>query len=186
MFVKNFMFILFISFLIYVNCQDSDSTESDTTVSTLSPEEQYRQFIQMYGNVCMPTPQGIDLLSSIQTDCRSLYIPSTNDTQFYCCELDFQEKKNKSASARHGCMAFLKNYIDNDRYEDIIDYIERGKQDKIEEYSVFLGKTLASQFTGFLKNKTKYKVNKLDCFSIYILTNYIFMFVLIFLLFGIF
>ena len=79
-------------------------------------------------------------------------------------------------------MAFLKNYIDNDRYEDIIDWIERGKEDKFEEYSVFLGKTAYDNFKGFIKNETKHELYKLDCFSKFISLKY---FLLVLLLFSI-
>ena len=84
----------------------------------------------------------------MQVGCQNL-LPYTNLLNLTCCEIDFQEKENSSAPRRHGCMAFLKNYIDNDRYEDIIDWIERGKEDKFEEYSVFLGKTAYDNFKGF-------------------------------------
>ena len=180
MIVKNFVLIFFISFFLFVNCQNN-TTEDSSTQAAMDPME----FINTYKGVCVPNPLGIDILSQFQPNCTSLYIPSQNDTQFHCCEIEFQEKKNKSAPVRHGCMAVLKNYVDNDRYEDMIDYIKRGKQDKIEEYSIFLGRTYAQYFQGFLKNKTKYDVYKFDCFSAYQATNLILIFVEAILLFGI-
>ncbi len=69
-------------------------------------------------------------------------------------------------------MAFLTSYIDNDRYEDIIDWIERGKEDKFEQYSVFLGKTAYDNFKGFIKNETKHELYKLDCFTKFISMKY--------------
>ena len=172
MFFKNFDIIIFISFLLFMNCQNN--TTEDNSTQAMDP----MVFISTYKDVCVPIPLGIDVLSSFQPKCNELYIPSQNDTQFHCCEIEFQEKKNKSAPIRRGCMAILQNYVDNDRYEDIIDYIKRGKQDKIEEYSIFLGRTYAQYFQGFLKNKTKYDVYKFDCFSTYNAANLILIFVL--------
>ena len=123
MIVKNFVLIFFISFFLFVNCQNN--TTEDNSTQAMDP----MTFIQTYQGVCVPIPLGIDILSQFQPNCTSLFIPSQNDTQFHCCEIEFQEKKNKSAPVRHGCMAVLKNYVDNDRYEDMIDYIKRGKQD---------------------------------------------------------
>ena len=126
-------------------------------------------------SLCYPIPIGINysLIPSIQLPigCQNL-LPYTNELNLTCCEIDFQEKENSSALRMHGCMAFLKNYIDNDRYEDIIDWIERGKGDKFENYSVFLGKTAYYNFKGFIKNEKKYTLYKLDCFMKFISLKY--------------
>ena len=68
-------------------------------------------------------------------------------------------------------MSFLANYIDNDRYEDIIDWIERGKLDNYEYYNIFLGQTVynMSHMFPLVKNETEYELFKLDCFSQFIL-----------------
>ena len=137
-------------------------------------------------SLCYPIPIGINVTQiaqyQLQLGCQNL-LPYTNLLNLTCCEIDFQEKENSSAPRRHGCMAFLKNYIDNDRYEDIIDWIERGKEDKFEQYSVFLGKTAYDNFKGFIKNETKHELYKLDCFTKFISMKY-FLFGLI-LLFSI-
>ena len=169
----------FLSFLLIINCQN---TTNQSTAPTPTPE----QIIGLYGNICVPTPIGIDVLSAVQDDCSKLQKYPTNESEFYCCRLEFQERKNKSAPLRKGCMAFLTNYVDNDRYEDIIDYIERGKMDQITQYSIFLGQSASMQFTNFIKNKTKYNVYKFDCFSSLITFKIYLMLALWFILFDIF
>ena len=74
-------------------------------------------------------------------------------------------------------MAFLGNYIDDDRYEDIIDWIERGKYDKFTEYTLFLGYSGYMNFTRYgelVKNKTKYEVFKFDCFGEFFRNKFLF------------
>ena len=182
MFVKNFL-LLFLSNILFINSQNNTTDNNSTTNQTQDPYAQQKNMIMAYKNTCFPSPIGIDILSAFQDDCTKLDKFPTNESEFYCCSLEFQEKENKSAPVRKGCMAFLTNYIDNDRYEDIIDYIERGKQDQMKTYSIFLGKTLSEQFDGFLKNRTKYKVNKFDCSFKYIVMKFFIKLVLIILLF---
>ena len=134
-------------------------------------------------SACYPIPLGLNEQLSqyqLQMGCRNL-LSFTEELDFRCCELEFQEKKNSSAPRKHGCMAFLSNHIDNDRYEDIIDWIERGKLDKFIEYTYFCGKTIHDNFVDFIKNETKYEVYKLDCFTNYIFLKY---FIFLGLLFG--
>ena len=182
-------FIFSSFFFLSINCQgngtEGNTTNPANTTNGTTPEINQTQMIMQYKDICMPTPIGIDLLSPLQPNCSKLINYPTEDAQFYCCELDFQEKKNKSAPRRRGCMAVLTNYVDNDRYEDMIDYIERGKLDQIQTYSIFLGKTAAMGFTDFIKNKTKYNVYKFDCFSGYYKTNIFMIFTLFFLLYGV-
>ena len=134
-------------------------------------------------SVCYPVPLGLDYLGEIQLQmgCQSL-LPYTNEVDLRCCELEFEKKKG-STGRRHGCMAFLTSYIDNNRYQDIIDWIERGKEDRFESYSVFLGKTAYDLFQGFIDNNTKHTLYKLDCFSRIITMKY---FLFIIFLFAIF
>ena len=106
-----------------------------------------------------------DLLSPYQPDCRALQAYPTNESKFYCCEIEFQEKKNTSAPKRRGCMSILTNYIDKDRYEDMIDYLKRGKLDLFQPYAIFLGPSAYSQFSNFIPNNTKHNVYKFDCNS---------------------
>ena len=132
-------------------------------------------------SLCYPVPLGLNYLSEyqLQMGCKSL-LPYTNEVNLRCCELEFEEKKRKTK--KHGCMAFLTNYIDNDRYLDIIDWIERGKVDRFTTYSIFLGKTAHDLFTGLITNNTESTVNKLDCFSKFISMKYFIYFVFLFLL----
>ena len=161
MFSNNFFIFIFILYFTKTSCQNVNVS------------------------LCYPIPIGVNTTQlaqyQLQVGCQNL-LPYTNLLNLTCCEIDFQEKENSSAPRRHGCMAFLKNYIDNDRYEDIIDWIERGKEDKFEEYSVFLGKTAYDNFKGFIKNETKHELYKLDCFSKFISLKY---FLLVLLLFSI-
>ena len=114
---------------------------------------------------------------------QSLILTYPEMLDLRCCELEYQQKENYSALRYYGCMSFLSNYIDNDRYEDIIDWIERGKLDKYEYYNIFLGKTIynMSHVYPLMKNETEYKVFKLDCFSqfIFIKNFIVFFFILL-------
>ena len=179
-------FILSSLVFLTINCQ-GNGTEGNATNETnaTTPSISQAEMIMQYKDICMPTPMGIDYLSPLQPNCSMLLSYPTEELKFHCCELEFQEKKNKSAPRRRGCLAVLTNYVDNDRYEDIIDYIERGKLDKIQQYSIFLGRNASMQFTNFIKNKTKYDVYKFDCLSGYYKTNIISIFFIIFLLYGV-
>ena len=134
-------------------------------------------------SLCYPIPIGINVTQiaqyQLQLGCNNL-LPYTNLLDLTCCEIDFQDKENSSAPRRHGCMAFLKNYIDNDRYEDIIDWIERGKLDQFTTYAVFMGQTLYMNFSQYplIKNESKYEVFKLDCFANFICHKFYLMFIL--------
>ena len=137
---------------------------------------------QFNASLCYPIPAGVNYptLSQYQlaVGCQNL-LSYTNEVDLRCCELEFQEKNNASAPRKHGCMAFLSNHIDNDRYEDIINWIKRGKVDKFEEYTIFLGKTAHDNFVDLIKNNTKYEVYKLDCYGKYIFAKY-------YIIFGVF
>ena len=131
---------------------------------------------------CAPVPASLYIEQfaqlQLQTGCRSLDLPYQGILDLRCCELEFKEKKNSSAPRIHGCMSFLSNYIDNDRYEDIIDWVERGKLDKFQRYTIFLGKTGYDVWRQLelIKNETEYEFYKLDCFSRKIFYNYMFLF----------
>ena len=143
-------FLIFVFFLL-LNSLKSQNNGTELT------EEQIKALIQQYKDICVPTPMAFSLLSNYQPDCRKLIPYPSNETKFYCCEIEFQEKKNTSAPKRRGCMSILSNYIDKDRYEDMIDYIKRGKLDKIQQYSIYLGQNASAQFTNIFKNITRYK-----------------------------
>ena len=74
-------------------------------------------------------------------------------------------------------MSFLSNYIDNHRYEDIVDWIKRGKIDGFQRYTIFLGKSLydAWRQLELIKNETEYEFYKLNCLSRNIFYNYLFL-----------
>ena len=169
-------FLIFVFFLL-LNSVKSQNNGTELT------EEQIKALIQQYKDICVPTPMAFSLLSNYQPDCRKLIPYPSNETKFYCCEIEFQEKKNTSAPKRRGCWAILTNYIDHDRYEDMIDYLERGKLDQIQTYSIFLGRNASAQFANFIKNKTKYNVYKFDCISKYISMKYYMIFALLYLIF---
>ena len=115
---------------------------------------------------------------------QSLILPYPEMLNLRCCELQYQQKENSSAPRYHGCMSFLSNYIINDRYEDIIDWIERGKLDKYEFYNIFWGKTIynMSHVYPLMKNENEYEVFKLDCFSQFIFIKNFIVFVFILLM----
>ena len=174
MFVKKINFFILTIIYTFISTQ---GTDSPTSAPTTTPSEQPsgltpEQVIKACQQMCMPIPQCIDmqLFDRIPGyNCRSLApYPNSRNISMKCCEIEFKEEENATAPTRHGCLAILPNYIDNDRYEDIIDWIERGKADKIEEYTVFLGKTAHDAFLGFIKNETDYEVYKLDCLTKYL------------------
>ena len=158
---------------------DTTQPSNDTTQPTMNPMD----VIKQYKDICMPTPMAIDQLSPLQPDCRALTPYPSNDTKFYCCELDFQEKKNSSAPRRRGCISIMHNYVENNRYEDVIDFIEKGKLEQIQQYGILLGKTAAAQFSTFIKNRTKYKVYKFDCFSTHFNINFFMLLILLYLIY---
>ena len=136
---------------------------------------------------CAPVPAGIYIEQfaqlQLQAGCQSLELPYPELLDLRCCELEFKEKKNSSAPTIHGCMSFLSNYIDNDRYEDIMDWIERGKLDNFQYYTIFLGASAynASRQIELIKNETEYELYKLDCFSRNIFYNYLLLFIFLIL-----
>ena len=131
---------------------------------------------------CAPVPAAVYIEQfaklQLQTGCRELGIPYQGILDLRCCEIEFQEKKNASAPRIHGCMSFLTNYIDNDRYEDIVDWIKRGKLDNFQRYTIFLGKTGYDTWRQLelIKNETEYEFYKLDCLSRNIFCNYLLLF----------
>ena len=131
---------------------------------------------------CAPVPVAVYIEQfaklQLQTGCRELDIPYQGILDLRCCEIEFQEKKNASAPRIHGCMSFLTNYIDNDRYEDIVDWIKRGKLDNFQRYTIFLGKTGYDTWRQLelIKNETEYEFYKLDCLSRNIFYNYLLLF----------
>ena len=137
---------------------------------------------------CLPVAVGLQNEAiaqyQLQKGCQSLELPYREMLDLRCCEVEYQEKENSSAPRYHGCMSFLSNYIDNDRYEDIIDWIERGKLDKYEYYNIFLGKTVYNMSHQYplVKNETKYELFKLDCFSEFIFLKNVIVFALILLM----
>ena len=155
MFSVNFYFFIFLLFFQQASTQGFNITE-------------------LMG-VCLPVAAGLQLeplsIFQLQQGCQSLILPYPEMLDLRCCELEYQQKENSSAPRYHGCMSFLANYIDNDRYEDIIDWIERGKLDKYIYYNIFLGQTVynMSHMFPLVKNETEYEVFKLDCFSQFIL-----------------
>ena len=158
MYAKYIHVVILISIFTFITSQNN----TDNTNSALIGE------IMKLMDTCLPMSAGIDYLSKIQTDCRKLKPYENIYYNFTCCEIEFKERDNSSAEVRRGCMGIIPTYIDNDRYEDWMDWIENGKMDKIQEYAIFLGPNNSQYFNGFLKNRTKYDVHKFDCFSRYI------------------
>ena len=172
MFVRNLKFLILSILYIFISTQESTQIPSSDVTPTQQAGPTIEQLMAMCQQICMPIPLCIDMYLFDRIpgyNCSSLgaYQNSENLT-FKCCELEFKEKENSTAPKRHGCLGILPNYIDNDRYEDIIDWIERGKADKIEQYTVYLGKTAHDAYLGFIKNETKYEVYKLDCLTKFI------------------
>ena len=171
MIVKKYSLLIVFAIFLMINSQEGMN------------ESQIMELFYLYRNTCLPTPDGITYSAYLNQDCRHLEKYPTNESEFYCCEVEFYEKKNES-DHRKGCLAVLTNYIDNDRYEDWIDYIQRGKLEQIQQYSIFLGRNASARWTNFVKNRTKYKVLKFDCYSKYVISKNYFVLFLTVLLFG--
>ena len=128
-------------------------------------------------SLCYHTPDGLYYAANaeklglpLQT-CKNLNTPTQLEEilkrSFKCCEILMTRKSGSGPEEIKGCMSIMSSYIDDDRYEDIIDYFERGKQYKLRNYFVMLGNTSFYQSMAYiaLVNGTKYDVKKLDCFS---------------------
>ena len=187
MFAKNInLFILSIIFTFISSQAETQLLSEIVSQEAQQPSMTQEQIAEMCQKTCMPIPQCIVMYLFDNIDgynCSSLlpYLNSENTT-FRCCELEFQEKENSSALRRHGCIGILPSYVDNDRYEDIIDWIERGKADKFEQYSIYLGKAVHDAYLNFIKNETDYEVYKFDCLTKYINPKYFIFYILIALL----
>ena len=145
--------------------------------------------ITQYLDTCIPFALGLQVeqLSQyqLQKGCQSLVLPYPDLLDLKCCELEYHLKKNTNTNYK-GCMSFLSSYIDDDRYEDIIDWIERGKLDKYEYYNIFLGQTVYNMSKVFplMENETEYEVVKLDCFSQFIFPNNFLIYIFTILILG--
>ena len=128
-------------------------------------------------SLCYPTPDGFKYAASVPSEyrqkCKELSFSDdlkVTQREFTCCEVSMKKKSGSGVDSINGCIAVMKSYIDDDRYEDMIDYFERGKQYKLQNYFVMLGN---SSFYSFyhtylpMVNGTKYDVNQFDCFSEY-------------------
>ena len=150
---------------------------------------------------CVPSPALLNIKrqynlpdeydSIINQDCRNIPIfpEILNATQrdFKCCDV-FMKSKSENSEVPNitGCIAVMSSYIDDDRYEDIIDYFERGKQYKLQNYFIMLGyRTYMSFYSTYLPrvNGTKYEVIKFDCFSEYKWINILLILELLFLIY---
>ena len=176
--MKNILF-LFLSISIFV----------DSINSQLTPEEIYT-----YSQSCNPTPICIDLQTKgyINQACKGLEIypgiENATGRKFKCCEVSMKKKKNGGNSIVNnftGCIAVMSSYVDDDRYEDIIDYFERGKQYKLRNYFIMLGLRLYNISMQYISevNLTKYDVDKFDCFAKYNEINIFFILAILILIY---
>ena len=177
--MKNIIFLLLSIFFFF---KSSKGQEEETEEEPFVP------------SICYPTPDGL-AYSTNKTkynepgqDCRNLAFPpqlAVLNRTFKCCELVMKKKSGKGPDF-NGCIAVMASYIDDDRYEDIIDYFERGKQYKLQNYFVMLGLRTYRSFNNTylpMVNGTKYDVQKLYCFS---QNNWINIFLILAILFFIY
>lgn len=171
MFILNFSALYFISLLYIINTQGTP----------LSPEEfaKLNKTLHAMHPFCLPTGDGLNfqtqglwgLFELPPQECNSLTMyPELKKTNrsFYCCEVKMKAKEGKGPKEINGCVAVMKKSIDDNRYEDILHYFKDGKQYKLLQYYVMLGKTAFDSFNGTylpMINGTKYDVEMLDCFS---------------------
>lgn len=94
------------------------------------------------------------------------------DVPFHRCYLEYT-KKNSDATKKF-CVSFMRNYIDNHRFEDIVDFIERGKQDKLLEYALLIGNGATQCFAGLVEKEEEYTDVILDCFGNFFKKNIVF------------
>ena len=143
---------------------------------------------------CVPNPALLNIEKNSKgvysQDCRNIpiYPPILNATgrEFKCCEVSLKKKSGSGVSPINGCIAIMSSYIDDDRYEDMIDYFERGKQYKLQNYFVMLGLRNYMLFNNtYLPkvNGTKYEVEKFDCFSEYKWINIVLILIILFLIY---
>ena len=128
-------------------------------------------------SLCYHTPDGLYYAAKAEElglplqSCKDINPPSQLEEilkrSFKCCEVLMTRKSGSGPLEIKGCMSIMSSYIDDDRYEDIIDYFERGKQYKLRNYFVMLGNSsfIRSMYYIAIVNGTKYDVQKLDCFS---------------------
>ena len=169
--------ILFLFLSIFFFLQSSQETE----ITDLLP-------------FCIPSPALLNIEKNsngvYSQDCRNIpiYPPilTATNREFKCCEVSLKKKSGSGVSPINGCIAIMSSYIDDDRYEDMIDYFERGKQYKLRNYFIMLGN---STFIDFyykylpMVNGTKYEVEKFDCFSEYKWVNIVLILELLFLIY---
>ena len=155
-----------------------------------SSQEEGESLAELIG-YCLPSPDGFNFTAhGITQDCRHIpvYPDILNATQrdFKCCEVSMKKKSGDGYDPIKGCIAIMSSYIDDDRYEDIIDYFERGKQYKLQNYFVMLGLRNYMLFNNtYLPkvNGTKYEVEKFDCFSEYKWINIVLILIILFLIY---
>lgn len=90
---------------------------------------------------------------------------------FHRCYLEFT-KKDTDEKKKY-CVSFMRNYIDKYRFEDFIDYINRGKRDKLLEYALLVGNGATECFADLIEKDVKHKDVILDCFGYFIKKNII-------------
>ena len=144
-------------------------------------------------SLCYPTPDGFKYAASVPSEyrqkCKELSFSDdlkVTQREFTCCEVSMKKKSGNGVDSINGCIAVMKSYIDDDRYEDIIDYFERGKQYKLQNYFVMLGLTNYMLFNNtYLPrvNGSKYEVEKFDCFSEYKWINIVLILEILFLIY---
>ena len=169
-------FLLLFSYVLFL----LQSSKSQTLTDEQKRKLQY----------CLPTPDGFyfTALGVINPTCKEDVLPEVLEgtkREFYCCKVSMKKKSGSGVDSINGCIAVMKSYIDDDRYEDIIDYFERGKQYKLRNYFVMLGNRSYYRYMGYLPyvNGTKYEVEKLDCFSENNWINIFLIFAILFLIY---
>lgn len=191
---------LYLLYFIYSIKSQTTPTDADTTPT---PEEELaRKILQgiqllLLHDYCLPSPDGIkfqtnhtwELVGLPPQNCRDLETyPALKKTNrsYYCCEVKMTAKEGKGPKNLEGCISIMKNRIDDNRYEDFIDYFKRGRQSKLDDYFVLYGKSVHLNWTQIylpMVNNTKYDVEKFDCFSTLIKLNSFFIFAIIFFIF---
>ena len=179
--MKSILFLFLLILLFLQSSQDEQTAE---------------QKLQAMLPYCVPTPQLLNiqeqygLPNPVTQDCRGIevypLIISATGRSFKCCEVSLKKKSGSGVSPINGCIAIMSSYIDDDRYEDMIDYFERGKQYKLQNYFVMLGYRTFVKFNYSylpLVNGSKYVVEKLDCFSEYKWINIVLILVILILIY---
>ena len=100
-----------------------------------------------------------------KTDCMKLKPMCTlkiEELVFKRCYLEYYRDSAQSNVFRK-CFSIEESYINDDRYENIIDWVQRGKSKKFYNYGNITSLIMAEAFGALVEENKDYEVVSLDC-----------------------